>query len=341
MILASPYALLLFVPFLFMCYRMLRRHRATAFSFPGVGQIIRKKSLKQRFALIPSLLFMLGAASLIIALARPQKQLARTQISSEAIAIEMSIDTSGSMLALDFSEKGIEKTRLDVVKETFKEFVEKRPTDLIGLVTFGGYATALTPLTLDHKALTSIIDEVHVPGTQKSDGVVDEMETATAVGDGLAMACARLEKQTNIASRVVILLSDGVTNTGIVTPEQATDIAKQMGIKVYTIGVGSTGRANVRGVDVFGRSVVGTMYVSMDEPALKKIASETGGNYYNVRDKKALENALARIDELEKTEIDQQIYLRSKEYFVPFLVAGFILCFIACLFPAQLHRGVV
>ena len=340
MIFAAPYALLLFIPFLFMCYRMLRRRKAAAFAFPGVAQLVHKKSLKQRLAWIPSLLFMLGVASLIIALARPQKQLARTHISSEAIAIEMSLDISGSMLALDFSEKGVEKTRLDVVKETFKSFVEKRPNDLIGLVTFGGYATALTPLTLDHRALNAIIDDVHVPGTRKGE-IVDEMETATAVGDGLAMACARLEKQTNITSRVIILLSDGETNTGIITPEKATEIAKQMGIKVYTIGVGSTGRAKMRGVDMFGRSSVGTVFVSMDEAALKKIAKETGGSYYNVRDKQALENALAAIDELEKTEIDQQIYLRYKEYFAGFLVAGFALCFLAWLLPAQLHRGVV
>lgn len=340
MIFAAPYALLLFIPFLFMCYRMLRRRKAAAFAFPGAGKLMRKKSFKQYFAWLPSVLFMLGAASLIIALVRPQKELARTQISSEAIAIEMSIDISGSMMALDFSEGGREKTRLEVVKETFKNFVEKRPTDLIGLVTFGGYATALTPLTLDHRALKDIIDEVHVPGTRKGE-IVDEMETATAVGDGLAMACARLKDQTNMASRVVILLSDGVTNTGLITPEKATEMAKQMGIKVYTIGVGSTGVANARGVDMFGRSVVGRVRVEMDEAALKKIASETGGNYYNVRDKQALENALAKIDELEKTEVDQQIYLRHKEYFAVFLIAGFALCFLACLFPAQLHRGVV
>lgn len=340
MVFAYPYALLLFLPFFFMCYRLLRRRKAAAFAFPGVGKLIHRKSLKQYFAWLPSILFMLGVASLIISLARPQKEFSRTRISSEAIAIEMSIDISGSMMALDFSEGLKEKTRLDVVKETFKDFVAKRPSDLIGLVTFGGYATTLTPLTLDHHALNQIIDEVHVPGTKKGE-IVDQLETATAIGDGLAMACARLKDQTNIASRVVILLSDGVTNTGIITPDKAAEMAKQLGIKVYTIGVGSNGYANFRGQDFFGNSRLFKEQVSMDEAALRKISEVTGGSYYNVRDKKALENALAAIDELEKTEVEQQIYLRYNEYFAFFLILGFVLCFLACLFPAQLHRGVV
>ena len=339
---AFPYAFLLLVPFLFMCYRLFRRSkRVVAFSFPGVSQLhFHKKTLKQYLACLPSILFMLGVLSFIVALARPQKLLTRTQISSEAIAIEMTVDISGSMLALDFSERGKEKTRLDVVKETFKKFVEKRPSDLIGLVSFGGYATTLSPLTLDHTALNSIIDELYVPGTRSGE-IVDELETATAVGDGLAMACTRLESHTNIASKIVILLSDGETNTGLITPEKATQIAKQMGIKVYTIGVGSTGMAKAKGFDQLGRPFVGKMYVSMDEAALKKIARETGGSYYNVRDKDALENALAKIDELEKTEIEQRMYLRAKEYFMIFLVVGGVLCLLAMLLPAQLHRGVV
>lgn len=341
MIFATPYAFLLFIPFLFMLYRLFRRRKAAAFAFPGVGKLVCKKSIKQRLAWLPATLFMLGVACLIIALARPQEPLAPVQISSESVAIEMAIDISGSMMALDFSERRREKTRLDVVKETFKEFVEKRPTDLIGLVTFGGYATTVAPLTLDHQILEELIDEVHVPGTRADDYVVDSLETATAVGDGLAMACARLEEHTNIASRVVILLSDGVTNTGIVTPEQAAEIAKQKGIKVYTIGVGSTGYAKVRGVSRWGQEVVGTARVEIDEEALKNIANVTGGKYFNVRDKQALEAALAAIDELEKTDISQQIYMRNNELFNVFLVVGLVLCFIACLFPAQLHRGVV
>lgn len=340
MIFAAPYALLLFIPFLFMCYRMLRRRKAAAFSFPGVAQIVRKKSIKQRLAWLPSVLFMLGVASLIIALARPQKELVRTHISSDAVAIVMSIDISGSMMALDLSDGHNDKTRLDVVKETFKKFVEKRPGDLIGLVTFGGYATALTPLTLDHRALNSVINHVHVPGEGNNE-IVDENETMTAVGDGLAMACARLKDQTNMTSRVVVLLSDGVTNTGIISPDQATEIAKQTGVKVYTIGVGTTGYANMRVGEVFGQSIIRSYPVEIDEEALKKIAHETGGSYYNVRDKKGLENALAEIDKLEKTEIEQQIFLRHKEYFANYLILGFILCSLACLFPAQLHRGVV
>lgn len=340
-VLDSPWALFLFIPFLFMFYRLVRRGKVVAFAFPGIRYItIRKKSIKQYFAWLPPILFMIGVASLIIALARPQKPLARTQISSDAIAIEMSIDISGSMLALDFSERGEHRTRLDVVKETFKKFVNNRPSDLIGVVTFGGYATTAAPLTLDHKALNFIIDDIHVPGTRRNE-IVEDKEVQTAVGDGLAMACARLSDYTNMASRVVVLLSDGETNEGIVSPEKAAEIAKQMGIKVYTIGVGSTGHARSLVFDERYQPHIIASYVSIDEEALKNIAEITGGNYYNVRDKHALENALATINELEKTEIDKQIYVRKKECFAHFLITGFVLCFLACLFSMRIHRGIV
>jgi Ca-activated chloride channel family protein len=155
------------------------------------------------------------------------------------------------------------------------------------------------------------------------------------------MACARLASATNVQSRIVILLSDGESNAGIVTPEQATALAKQQGVKVYTIGVGSTGLAEALGRDMFGREVIGMMNVSMDEAALKRIAAATGGEYYNVRTRDALETALKTIDQLQKTEIEQSVYLRFEEHYRPFLAWGAAAVLAALLLSAKARHSLI
>lgn len=143
----------------------------------------------------------------------------------------------------------------------------------------------------------------------------------TAIGDGLATGCARLE-DAEVASRVVVLLSDGESNAGIITPDQAIKAAETLGIKVYTIGVGSTGNKPVMTIDNNGKPQYGYQAFRLDEALLTRIAESTGGRYYNVRTPGALEQALAEIDELEKTEIDQTIYSQQDELFFPWLAAG-------------------
>ncbi|MGI5869384.1 MAG: VWA domain-containing protein [Kiritimatiellia bacterium] len=334
---ASPLAFLLFIPWGFAAWRLLRRARRQAAPFPGLSLIPRVVTWRQRLSVLPPYLMLIGLAALILASARPRSLLSKSRKTTEAIAIQMTVDVSGSMLALDFSRRGAppseRKTRLDVVKETFADFVKRRPDDLIGLVAFGGYATTRCPLTLDHAALAHVLSKTEVPIN-----ATDPLETATAIGDGLAMACARLAAATNVESRIVILLSDGESNAGIVTPEQATAVARQQGVKVYTIGVGSTGLAEAVGRDMFGREVVGTIHVSMDEATLKRIAAATGGEYYNVRDKNALEAALEAIDKLQKTEIDQSVFLRFKEYYRPFLAWGSVAVLAALLLSGKTRR---
>ncbi len=328
---ATPLAFLLILPWIFATYRLFRRAKSQAVPFPGLSKIPVMYTWRQRIRFIPSLLLTIGLLTLIIAAARPQTQLSQSHQSTDAIAIEMAVDISGSMRQVDYADSNnpliANKTRLDVVKETFSTFVAQRPSDLIGLVAFGGYATTRCPLTLDHTALQHILTGLEIPDDRT---IVDQTELQTAIGDGLAMACARLSSVTNVESRIVILLSDGESNAGIITPEQATAIAKQQGVKVYTIGIGTTTRV---------QSFFGTQEYKIDETAMKQIAAQTGGLYFNAANKKGLEKALEEIDTLQKTAVDQTIYFRYNEHFRPFLVVGIACSLLALLLSAKSRRS--
>ncbi len=267
----------------------------------------------------------------IMALARPQTVLSRSHRSADVIAMEMVVDISGSMNALDLSERtptGTRyRTRLDAVKETFADFVEKRPDDLIGLVTFGGYAVTRVPLTADHEALQHVLRGVEVPREVYVDGqVVNQEELLTAIGDALAMGCARL-RDAEPVSRIIVLLSDGESNTGAIAPEAGIKLAAELGIKVYTIGIGTPGvsTAPFMAKDIFGRDTVRRVNVSLDEQLLRRIAEQTGGTYFNVRDPRGLEEALEDIDDLETTKVERDIYTQYNEFFPRFLYPALLL----------------
>ena len=274
--------------------------------------------------------FLAGLFLSIIALARPQSILSQTRRNADVIAIEMVVDVSGSMEALDLSPQSPAGTkyltRLDVVKKTFAEFVDERPDDLIGIVTFGGFAATRAPLTLDHDALLHVLKGIEIPRTtQGRDGnIVNNEELLTAIGDGLATACARIQ-DTEAKSRIIVLLSDGKSNAGLIKPEQAANAAKTLGIKVYTIGVGSTGMAPVFGRDMFGQKRLGRMRVVLDEAQLKSIAKTTGGRYFNVKDPNGLQKAMKEINKLETTSIERNITLQYDELFLLLLVPAAIL----------------
>ena len=270
---------------------------------------------------------------LVVAAARPRKALSQGQRNVDAIAIAMTVDVSGSMEALDLTPKGTRdyKTRLDVVKEMFAKFVEARPDDLIGLVTFGGYASSRAPLTADHEALLHVLKGVEIPTTayDANGRPIDQDEQMTAIGDGLAMALARL-KNAEPKSKIAILLSDGVSNAGVVEPDQAAAAAEKLGVRVYTIGVGTHSRRTpFRAKDMFGRTQIAYADVSFDESQLKSIASKTHARYFAVNDADGLKAALEEIDSLEKTPLDRTVYQRWQEYFAPFLLAGVILLLVA------------
>ncbi len=334
----SPWAFAFLVPLFFAIYRVFRRSLSGKFPiFPRAAELSGKKSYRQ--TMIPPILFFVGMLLLVIAAARPVTLLSQTKRTADAIAIEMTIDISGSMESLDFATAvNPGKTRLDVVKETFSEFVSKRPDDLIGIVTFGGYATTRAPLTTDHEALVEMLESVYVPGARKGD-MASREETLTAMGDGLAMACARLNSATNMQSRIVILLSDGASNYGIVSPDEASSLARQLGIKVYTIGIGSPGGMSPVSFGGFRLNIPSRS--EFDEEGLRKIADNTGGRYFNVTSEQEMEKALEEIDALQKTRIEESVYKSAQEYYASFLWPGLLCALAGTLFPVRIAKGVV
>ena len=325
---AWPYAFLMALPLGVAAWRMLRKGRRGGVKFAPVRRLpLRTAGWRARVANILPFVFLAGAALLVVACARPRKPLGIGSRNVDAIAIAMAVDVSGSMEALDLSPANIRslkeaKTRLDVVKELFGKFVEARPDDLIGLITFGGYAASRTPLT------------------EKGEPI-DPDESMTAVGDGLATALARL-KNAETKSRIVILLSDGVSNTGAVEPDDAAKAAAKLGIRVYTIGVGThSSRTPFRVKDMYGRETVQYANSSFDESQLKSIAKATGARYFGVRDAKGLRAALEEIDSLEKTTLDRTVFQRYREYFPPFLLAGALMALAAVSIQMLASRRLV
>jgi Ca-activated chloride channel homolog len=334
---ANPFYFLLVLPVFLAAWMVCRRRVRSGIVFsvtqylPPTGRTWRSIAL----LVLPGA-FLMGLTLVVVALARPQTVLSTSRHTANAIAIEMVADCSGSMNALDLSLKtptGLKmRTRLDAVKETFADFVAKRPDDLIGLVTFGGYAATRVPLTADHTALLHVLQGVAIPREVYVNGqVVNQEELLTAIGDALATACARLESvslsnpkakaktDAGVRSRIVVLLTDGESNTGIIKPDEATEAAKKLGVKVYTIGVGTTGRAPFLAKDMFGRDSIQYADVTLDEKLLRQIAERTDGRYFNVREPHGLEKALENIDKLEKSKVERDIYEQYNELFPWFL----------------------
>ena len=332
MTLANPWMLLFAVPLAFAAWRLLRRAKRSGIRFSALSRLPSKAAgWRAKVAAATPFMMIAGLSMLVVAAARPRTPLAHARKSVDAIAIAMTVDVSGSMDALDLTPKGVqysrETTRLAVVKKLFAEFVEKRPDDLIGLVTFGGYASTRSPLTADHEALLNVLKGVEIPSValDAQGRAIAQDEQMTAIGDGLATALARL-KDAKPKSKIVILLSDGVSNTGAVEPDEAAKAAAKMGVKVYAIGVGTRSRNTpIFGRDFFGRTVIQHYDTTFDEHQLKSIASATGGTYFPVNDRDSLESALEEIDQLETTKLDADAYDRWNEHFVPFLVLGALL----------------
>lgn len=342
---AWPLCFLLFAPLALAAWRMLRRGRHAGIKFAPVRRLPAKTAgWRARVANLSPWFFLAGAALLVVAAARPRTSLAHSSRSVDAIAIAMAVDVSGSMEALDFSPNmRMGRTRLDVVKDLFAKFVEARPDDLIGLVTFGGYASTRVPLTADHEMLRRVLEGVQVPSIayDANGRPIDPEETLTAIGDGLATAIARV-KDAEMKSKIVILLSDGVSNTGAVEPDAAAAAAAKLGIRVYTIGVGTrSSRTPFKVRDMAGRSVIRYADMSFDESQLKSIAAKTGARYFGVRDEDGLKAALEEIDSLEKTTLDRTVYQRWNEYFPWFLLPGAFLVLIAVSLQMAASRRLV
>ena len=329
----QPYAFLFLPAVLAAGWFMLRRARRKGVRFSAASRVgAAPLSWRLVLAAAAPYFFIAGLLLLTVAAARPRESMAKGRKNVDAIAIVMTMDISGSMCALDLTppreRPSRDTTRLAVVKKVFSEFVEMRPDGLIGLVAFGGYASTRVPLTADHESLLLALRGIEIP--------TDDDEQKTAMGDGLAVALARL-KDAPLKSKVVILLSDGANNvgreSGAVEPETAAEMAAKMGVKVYAIGIGSNANfVNYLVKDDYGRDVIARARSGFDEGQLREIASKTGGRYYSVNDKNALENAIGEIDQLETTSIDAEVWNRWKEYFMPFLVIGALSLVLAVVF---------
>lgn len=333
----DPFWILMLIPLVLLAWWAVRRNRRTAVLFSDISLLktLPVTAMQQVKKAVPWLR-VLGLVLVILALARPQKGRDEFRVRTEGIAMEMCIDRSGSMQAMDFQIDGKRANRLDAVKKVFRDFVAGgddlpgRPDDLIGLVVFGGYADAKCPLTLDHGALLEVLKATEIPkpihdrkGRVVNEDLLQE-EMMTAIGDAIMVGVDRL-KDSKAKSKVIVLLSDGKHNIGAVTPEEAAEAAKEYGIKVYTIGVGSTGMAPFPAEDAFGRKLLIKQPVELDETTLRQIAKTTGGKYFNAKNTKTLESIYGEIDKLEKTKSEGKLYTEYRELYQWFMLPGLAL----------------
>jgi Ca-activated chloride channel homolog len=331
--LRDPWFLLL-VPLAIVSYWLASRSRSSLV-YSSLS-LLRETNASLRMWLVklPALLFALATLAMIVGLARPRTPERETRVSRDGIAIMMVVDLSSSMNARDLVEEDRSINRLDVVKRVFLDFVlgntteqsgllsaatafgasasRGRPDDLIGLVTFAGYADSVCPLTLDHGNLANIVKDLQI--------VTDRAEDGTAVGDGLGLAVERL-RRSKAKSHVAILLTDGVNNAGVIPPLKAAELAAESQVKVYCIGAGTNGVAPMPYNDAFGRPMLVAQPVEIDEETLKQIAEKTGGQYFRAENIESLRDVYREIDQLEKTEVTELRYLRYTEHF-PLLVAS-------------------
>jgi Ca-activated chloride channel homolog len=256
------------------------------------------------------ILRMLAILLIIIAFARPQSSLSRQDISIEGIDIVLAMDVSGSMLARDF-----DPDRLEASKEVAMEFIDGRPNDRIGLVIFSGETFTQCPLTSDHSVLKVLFQDI-------KSGMIED---GTALGDGLATAVNRL-KTSKAISKVIILLTDGVSNMGALDPLSAAEIAKLYGIRIYTIGVGTTGMAPYPVQTPFGIQLQ-PMPVQIDETLLREVSRLTDGKYFRATNTVKLRQIYQEIDKLEKSKIDVTEFRKKKEEYL-------LLTLIACVLLA-------
>ncbi len=263
-----------------------------------------EKTLRVRLRWLPYALRTLAVGALVIAFARPQSQLSRQQMKVEGIDIVVAMDISGSMLAEDFKPN-----RLEAAKQVAAEFIDGRKNDRMSLVVFAGEAFTQVPLTVDHRVLLSQLEKV-------KSGIVRD---GTALGDGLATAVNRI-KDSDAKSKVIILLTDGVNNQGSIDPQNAAEIAALYGIRLYTIGVGSRGKAPFPFRDQFGRVHYQNIDVEIDEPLMQQMAEATSdGQYFRATNKKALKEIFTQIDEMEKSKIDVTQYAQTRDEYAPWL----------------------
>ena len=279
------------------------------------------RSWKSSLRTLPFILRLLALCCLIVALARPQTRNDEQLVNGEGIDIMLCLDISGSMLAQDFTPN-----RMEAAKNVAGEFIDGRPTDRIGLVIFSGESFTMCPLTTDRSVLKTQLNNVQ-------SGL---LEDGTAIGSGLATGVDRLRSST-AKSKVIILLTDGENNKGMIDPNTAKEIAKSVGVRVYTVGMGTEGYAPVP-VQTPNGVVMQREKVNIDEKLLTQIALETGGKYYRAKDNESLKNIYNEIDQLEKSRFEVSAIRRYSEQFFPFAMAAAILLMLELLLRWTVFR---
>lgn len=327
MVFANPtylYLLLLLIPLIGWYVYKLSKNQASlqvssteVFDAPGVS------TWKVWLRHVPFVLRMAAIAVLIVILARPQSTNSWQNSSTEGIDIVLAMDISTSMLAQD-----LKPNRLEASKDVASSFINGRPNDNIGLVVFAAESFTQCPLTTDHTVLLNLFKDVQ-PGI---------IQDGTAIGLGLANAVSRV-KDSQAKSKVIILLTDGVNNQGEIAPVTAAEIAKTFGVRVYTIGVGTQGKAPYPFQTAFGVQYM-DVDVDIDEPTLKQIAATTGGQYFRATDNASLKEIYSEIDKMEKTKISVQEYSKKQEEYKNWALLLFSLLLVEILLRNTLLRNI-
>lgn len=318
--------LLVLLPLMVAYHVFLHRKNMPQLRYSGIQGA--KKTASPRTAWLthlPVVLRTLAVAFLIVALARPQSSSSWQDVTTEGIDITLCLDVSTSMLAEDFKPN-----RLEASKKVAMNFMQGRPNDRMGLVIFAAESFTQCPLTTDHSILLNLFKDVKT----------GMLQDGTAIGLGLATSVQRL-KDSEAISKVVILLTDGDNNAGAIAPITAAEIAKEFGLRVYTIGVGTRGTAPFPFTDPFGRTRYQDMEVRINEPLLKEIAEMTGGKYFRATDNAALESVYAEIDKLEKSKIDVTEYRKRKEEFLPFAALALLFLLGEIIVRQTLLRSII
>ena len=285
-------------------------------------------TLLQRVKRLLPIVYGIGLCLMIAGLARPQSGKSESRVSSEGIAIELVLDISHSMEALDFKLEGKDVSRLEAVKHVISQFVlgsrasglAGRKDDYIGVVAFGGFADSKCPLTLDRGAVVDIVRSLEIPRAvrDRSGRIINAQslkeDLATAIGDGLALGVDRL-RGARAKSKVIVLLTDGDNNAGAIDPREAGKIAAESGVKVYTIGIGRNGVVPFPQEDEFGKRVLVAAQFRIDEDLLREIAHSAGGEYFHASDSDGLAKVYSQIDRLEKSEFSESKYSEYTELY--------------------------
>lgn len=305
----DPYFFIL-IPFII--YLFFRKEKSKGIKVPSI-QGIKKYSLNSKKYLIGKYFIMISCILMVIGLARPQR-ISDKKIKKDGIDIVVALDLSKSMLQEDFNPNRLEKS-----KELLSKFISQRVNDRIGLVIFGGDAYTRIPLTFDNSMLREVVEKIKVDDITSNN--------RTAIGMGVGVAINRL-KESESKSKVIILMTDGENNYGELSPIDATKLAKELGIKIYTIGIG----AYERNVPSFFGVMRKVKNNELDENLLTKMAEETNGKYFRASDEKSFEEIFSEINKLEKTEIEKQDFVQKEELYMSFVKASLIFLLIGLFF---------